>query len=381
MTLALVYYFVSRGRLKMSVPSDAKLERALREAVRDVYRNGDLENLTVKRIRKVVQEKLALEEDFFKSNDQWKEESKSVIQSEVVCIAAYSCNRMHPSKHADRGKDAHDGADGDSQAEAAPPLSSARVNVSKPAAKARQSQVQQASTNSMASKPNKKRKLSPADGEEPKKQRLTAKPGKSAEAEADDDAASSRASSTMVEYHEDEAGDKVKESESEMSVVLDEDPKAPKKKRRRRSESKQSASGQAKTSKKRKSSEGPGDPDAEEIKRLQGWLIKCGIRKMWYKELAPHDGSKAKIKHLKDMLADAGMNGRYSKEKADSIREERELKADLEAVQQGDKAWGKAEEENDGPDGGAEGSRPKRRLAKGLQGLDFLNDDDGEETD
>ena len=75
----------------MSVVNDAKLERALRDAVRDVYKNGDLENLTVKRIRKAVQEKLALEEDFFKSNDQWKEESKSVIQSEVVCPLRTCC--------------------------------------------------------------------------------------------------------------------------------------------------------------------------------------------------------------------------------------------------------------------------------------------------
>lgn len=86
MILALAYPFVLRVRLKMSVPSHAKLERALREAVRDVYKNGDLENLTVKRIRKAVQEKLALEEDFFKTNDHWKDESKSVIQSEVVCL-------------------------------------------------------------------------------------------------------------------------------------------------------------------------------------------------------------------------------------------------------------------------------------------------------
>lgn len=298
---------------------------------------------------------------------------------------------LHSLGLADRGKDAHDGADGNSEAEAASPnarLSPARVNVSKPAAKERQASLQQASTDTMAPKPKKKRKLSAADGKEPKKQRLTAKPsvkhsqkpGKSAETEADDDAATSRASSTMLDDREDKAGENAKESEGEMSVVLDEDPKAPRKKRRRKSESKQSASGKAKTSKARKSSEGPGDPDAEEIKRLQGWLIKCGIRKMWYKELAPHEGSKAKIKHLKEMLADAGMSGRYSKEKADSIREERELKADLEAVQQGDKAWGKAEED-EGSDRGAGGSRPKRRLAKGLQGLDFLNDDDGEETD
>ena len=296
-------------------------------------------------------------------------------------------NMLHSLGLTDRRKDAHDGADGNSGAEAASPdepLSATRVDVIKPAAKERQASLQQASTDPIAFKPKKKRKLSPVDGKEPKKQRLTAKPsvlqshkpGKSAEAEPDDGAASSRASSTMVDDHE----DKAKESESEMSIVLDEDPKAAKKKRRRKSESKQPTSGKAKTSKARKSSEGPGDPDAEEIKRLQGWLIKCGIRKMWYKELAPHDGSKAKIKHLKEMLADAGMSGRYSKEKADSIREERELKADLEAVQQGDKAWGKGEGD-DGSDRDPGGSRPKRRLAKGLQGLDFLNDDDGEETD
>ena len=40
------------------------------------------------------------------------------------------------------------------------------------------------------------------------------------------------------------------------------------------------------------------------------------------------------------MLADIGMGGRYSNEKARKIKEERELAADLEAVQQGAKAWG-----------------------------------------
>jgi len=40
------------------------------------------------------------------------------------------------------------------------------------------------------------------------------------------------------------------------------------------------------------------------------------------------------------MLADVGMAGRYSNERARKIKEERELAADLEAVQQGAKAWG-----------------------------------------
>ena len=72
-----------------SLPSDAasldaQLERALRDAVLEVYKNGELENLTVKRIRRSVEEKLELEEDFFKYDERWKDKSKAVIQSEVV---------------------------------------------------------------------------------------------------------------------------------------------------------------------------------------------------------------------------------------------------------------------------------------------------------
>ena len=162
------------------------------------------------------------------------------------------------------------------------------------------------------------------------------------------------------------------ESESELSDVLDEDPKP--KVKRRSTESEKPKPKKAAASKASKP-EQPVDPDAEEIKRLQGWLVKCGIRKMWWKELQPYDTQQAKIRHLKSMLSDAGMSGRYSNEKANQIKEERELKADLEAVQAGNKQWGKTDSEE------AETGRGKRRLAKGLEKLDFLNDDDGEETD
>lgn len=162
-------------------------------------------------------------------------------------------------------------------------------------------------------------------------------------------------------------------SESEMSVVFDEEPK-PKTKRRKSSPS-QSRSKKVSNPKSRKGSEQVKDPDAEEIKRLQGWLIKCGIRKIWHKELSPYDNSKSKIRHLRGLLADAGMTGRYSVDKANAIKEERELKADLEAVQEGAKHWGKVDSE------GEANGKPKRRLARGLKELDFLNDDDGEETD
>ena len=170
-------------------------------------------------------------------------------------------------------------------------------------------------------------------------------------------------------------GAKADASGSEMSEVLDEAPKA--KGRKRKSDSAKPGVKKKEALKSKKISEQSTDPDAEEIKRLQGWLIKCGIRKMWHKELAPYDSPKAKIRHLKELLADAGMTGRYSIEKANQIKEERELQADLEAVQEGAKQWGKVESEVEDEASG----RPKRRLAKGLQELNFLNDEDGEETD
>ena len=240
-------------------------------------------------------------------------------------------------------------------------------------------------TETAESKPKKRRKKGGSDDGETSsskmKQSVTEEPGTrekrgpslSPEIGTEDEAKTQR---SMDEPKVD-AG-KVDGSESEMSIVLDEDPKLAKKRRQKSDPKPKGRKGD--TTKTKQTSEPHTDPDAEEIRRLQGWLVKCGIRKMWYKELAAYDTAKAKIKHLKEMLTDAGMTGRYSKEKADQIREERELKADLEAVQQGEKVWGKAEERvEEGESGG--GDRPRRRLARGLQGLDFLNDEDGEETD
>jgi len=161
------------------------------------------------------------------------------------------------------------------------------------------------------------------------------------------------------------------ESESEMSEVLDEAPPPKEKGQRAPATSKK----EKKPVKSKRKEDVNIDPQEAEIKRLQSWLLKCGIRKMWYKELAPYTSSKAKINHLKCMLKDAGMDGRYSAEKAKQIKEERELKADLEAVQEGAKHWGEPTVTED------DGRRPTRRLAKGLREFDFLGDDDGEETD
>ena len=150
-------------------------------------------------------------------------------------------------------------------------------------------------------------------------------------------------------------------SDSEMSVLIDESPV--KNKRQRKSAANKSAKPKSKETKAAKtkpitkpSKAKDDDPDQAEIKRLQGWLVKCGIRKVWSKELASYDTAKEKIKHLKAMLKDAGMDGKYSVEKAARIKEERELAKDLEAIREGERQWGKVEATENG-------GRPKRRAA------------------
>jgi hypothetical protein len=169
------------------------------------------------------------------------------------------------------------------------------------------------------------------------------------------------------------------DSESEMSVVLDE---APPKKQRKKSASTGTKAKAAPKAKAPKASAKPAKeetPDEAEIKRLQGWLVKCGIRKLWHRELAPYDAPKAKIKHLKEMLKDAGMDGRYSEPKAKAIKERRELEADLEAVQEGAKQWGNESGEEDGESEDAEAApRPQRRAAA-TRFVDFGEDDDDDE--
>lgn len=175
-------------------------------------------------------------------------------------------------------------------------------------------------------------------------------------------------------------------SDSELSVLIDADDPPIKKRRRSSLPSEKRATKTTKASKpKAKSGAVDMDPDQAEIKKLQSWLVKCGIRKLWGKELKGYETPKAKIKHLKEMLSDAGMTGRYSLEKANQIREQRELKADIDAVTEGAVRWGKGsglEAEADSDSDGAERSgQPQRRLVRGAQVLDFLDSDDGAETD
>jgi hypothetical protein len=173
--------------------------------------------------------------------------------------------------------------------------------------------------------------------------------------------------------------EKASGSEGDLSSLLDESPV--KKKRQKQSPSTKRGKGKepkAKpTAKSTKSKAGQDDdPDTAEIKRLQGWLLKCGIRRIWTRELSKYDTPKDKIGHLQNMLKDAGMEGKYSVEKAAKIKQERELAKEIEAIREGERQWGKAEEP-------ADGGRPKRRAARAAPKvvLEDLEDDDEDESD
>ena len=123
--------------------------------------------------------------------------------------------------------------------------------------------------------------------------------------------------------------------DDEMSDVLDESPV----KNRRKQKVVKTAKGGRAQSKTAKAKPGD-DPEQAEVKRLQGWLVKCGIRKVWGKELKDCESTKDKIRHLKAMLKEAGMDGKYSVEKAARIKEQREFAKDLEDIQAGAAVWG-----------------------------------------
>ena len=66
-------------------PDPETLEAALRRVVRNVFDARNLEELTVKRVRRAAEVELELEEGFFKTDEAWRDRSKGVISGEVVC--------------------------------------------------------------------------------------------------------------------------------------------------------------------------------------------------------------------------------------------------------------------------------------------------------
>ncbi|KAI1339704.1 hypothetical protein F5Y15DRAFT_381783, partial [Xylariaceae sp. FL0016] len=184
------------------------------------------------------------------------------------------------------------------------------------------------------------------------------------------------------------------DSDSELSSLIDDGP--PKRKGRKSKEP--AAKGAPKKAKGSAVKEVTGDE--AEIKKLQGQLVKCGVRKIWGIELKKCDGSRDKIRHLRNMLRDVGMDGRFSEAKAREIKEKRELMGELEAVNEMNELWGlegrghrasrsrgvkkslkeesdddEVKTENDEDDDEEPETKANSRVSKRMADLAFLGDD------
>ncbi|KAI6815161.1 hypothetical protein KC340_g15773 [Hortaea werneckii] len=334
------------------MPDEASIEQCLRRTVRDAIKSE--EEVTVNSTRIRVEEQLDLGAGFFKSSDKWKQRSKEVIHAAIEePDSPVASKKAGPKPKPQRGskrksEDAEDEPKkGRGQKRAKKSVTPASdVDESEPG----EDEVQP----SVKAKPNPRSKnASKDDSEEQPKPDETSDLSEPPEENGANASASAKANGKPSEV----------DDESEMSEVFDEPPA--KKKRQKKSTS--PSESKPKTTKNptaKPASKGGKEltADEEEIKRLQGQLLKCGIRKVWGKELKKFDTDKAKIKHLKSILEDVGMTGRFSAEKAKQIKEQRELAAELESAKEFNDTWGSkkdGEESEDEAPTRSRGLKPK----------------------
>ncbi|RFU80080.1 transcriptional regulator [Trichoderma arundinaceum] len=382
-------------------PSAAQLKEALTEGTQEVYK-AEPDGTSVNKVRRHVEEKLGLEDGFFTS-DAWKQKSKTIIKEQVDKLL------LEDASEPEHEADTKVGIKRQSS-EVESPQPKRRKKTSGPAKKKEESDGDEAPKRESSAKVKKlvsRRKTKTDDSdEEGAKPEGSASPARSRKRsmkqESEDESKpsiSDEGDVTRVKKQE-TPGDEIKPSikaqsdsgaedakavvkdeskleineEDEYSDVIDE----PQPTKRKRAEKKETPSSKSKGSKAptKKEAATPEDPKDAEIKKLQSQLAKCGIRKLWHIELKQHgDNAGAKIRHLKKMLADIGMDGRFSEAKAREIKEMRELQADVEAAQEMDRLWGTSS--------GGRASRSKAKTtkqeAKVESGDD--NEDDGNDDD
>ncbi|KPI40300.1 uncharacterized protein AB675_7663 [Cyphellophora attinorum] len=355
------------------VPPDFELENSLRREFNRAHERN--EDPTLRTIRAASEKKLRLPEGFYKGHTTWNQKSKEIVHDQAENEKEVPSSPELKSKSKANAK------------AAPPPRKRKSTDPPSPAPKKRKTEPAESDDSDRESSA-----LSDADSEGVSRQKAKAKPNKpkAAKVTKAKPAASAKKNSKAATVSDDDDSDDPREtapsndesenaeSDSEMSVVLDEDPK-PKRKPKTKSTAPKGKSSKPAWKPAKSKSTTEDDPDQAEIKRLQGWLVKCGVRKVWGAYLKPYETPKAKIKHLKELLADVGMTGRYSVEKAASIKEARELAEDLSAVQEGDQRWGTAGKASSAEDTADEKPKSKGRLQRGRAHYDFLSSD-GEET-
>jgi len=154
-------------------------------------------------------------------------------------------------------------------------------------------------------------------------------------------------------------------STSELSSVPDDSDGAPTKPAKR--------SKKAARAPKPKSKPGSASVGDDVLKTLQTQLAKCGIRKQWKRELASFGSDRERAQHLRGLLREAGVTGRFSERLAREIRERRELEGEIRDAEAFEKQWGLEAER------AAKEAREKRRSAAQRYAELGFGSDEGEE--
>ncbi|KAK6596976.1 hypothetical protein H4I96_09628 [Botrytis cinerea] len=366
--------------------SDKALTSALSKTVRDVFHSDEKDKLSVRFIRTKVEEEHELGDGFL-SEGKWKEKSKGIIKGEVDKLmqgdeeeeegekepvkpkntkkapakkatpAAKATKRSSAEKKAPPPKRQKKEKTPVSESELSEPAESelseidSEMSENEPKAipkkqvnknaKAISDNVIGDNENEVAPKKTKKSvtKEAVSSGSELSDiESITQSEAKSPKPSSPKIRDSSL--SSLPKTEEEAAGNE--SDSSAMSVVLD----GPLTTKSRAKKSKSTSSKLSKTTKAAKPKAAKAkttaelSPNEQLIKTLQSQLVKCGIRKIWAFELKKYETENEKIKHLKSMLTEIGMTGRFSEGRAREIKEMRELQADLEAVKEGEKAWG-----------------------------------------
>lgn len=356
-----------------NLPSDAEIEYAVHKIVRaGVKEDGFSINVARSRVEKEVD----LPNGFFKNDATWKQRSKEMIQTAVD--EANAEDDSQPEQEETKSKPKPKA--GTKRKSDDPPKAKPKRQKKSPSREVEDSEAEISAAEREAS-------TSKAEKPKPKPKSTSKSEDTSALSSPPDD----EPEPAVLQKQNGQVAPAFEDDDSDLSSVIDDPP--PKKKRGSKAKSSASSSAIAKPKsnpqKPAKATDKPDlSPDEEEIKRLQSWLLKCGIRKLWHRELAPYSTSKEKIKHLKGMLEEVGMTGRFSAEKAKQIKESRELAAELEAAREFNEQWGHEDEESDEEDDGgkakarvkeekADVDAPVKRRPRGL--VDF--GDSGEDSD
>jgi len=347
---------------EVDVPSDEVIEQSLHRIVREAISKE--EDITINLARSRAEKDLALEHGFFKDSVAWKARSKEIINRAVEESASPEKPKKNISAKAGAKRKSEEKQPPKKRVKKSDEVLSHDVVEQSDDSGAEKSRVEKDVTTKSEDY---------SDAEHAVSKPASEKPNGLNEAAAEDDS-------------------------SDLSSVID-DPK-PKQKRQKKPAPSMSTKPRMKPEQTSKNESSVGDvklnsskpvakngskaatsqsPDEEEIKRLQSQLLKCGVRKLWHRELSGYSTARAKISRLKIMLEDVGMTGRFSAEKAKQIKEQRELEAELEAAKEFNEKWGDGDDQDgEEPTGGTEVVAQRRR-PKGL--VDLGDSDDGDDSD